>query len=72
MTYEEALKIAEQEFLKFQAMFYVELANTPDKEYQEIIDLLDYSHPTFESKEDQDLYDSAACVVALRQIVSAL
>lgn len=70
MTYEDALKLAENEFFRFQGLFYTKASENPDLTFEEINDLVEYEHPTFDNDDDQGLYDDAAMVVALGHVLS--
>jgi hypothetical protein len=72
LTVETAMDRAEAEFLKFQGLFYTEMGNHPELSYDEINERVVYTHPEFEDEDDQALYDNAAYVVALSQVLSVL
>ena len=69
---DEAKERAEHEFLKFQALFYTVMAENPDLSYDQVNDKVVYEHPTFENEDDQAMYDNAAYLVALSQVLSVL
>lgn len=71
-TAEDAMDRAEQEFLTFQGLFYTAMAENPKLSYEEVNDKVVYEHPTFLDDQDQALYDNAAYVVALSQVLSVL
>lgn len=62
---EEALTCAENEFLKFQDLFYTVMADNPELTFGEIDALVEYTHPTFLDEDDQAMYDNAAYLIVL-------
>lgn len=69
---DDAMYRAEKEFVKFQGLFYTAIDENPELSYEEVNDLVEYEHPTFPNEDDQALYDNAAYVVALSQVLSTL
>lgn len=69
---DEAMARAEQEFLKFQGLFYTVMGENPEMSYEQVNDAVVYEHPTFVNEDDQAMYDNAAYVVALSQVLSTL
>lgn len=71
-TADEAMDRAEAEFVHFQQLFLSVMDENPDLSYEAVNELVEYEHPTFINENDQALYDNAAYVVALSQVLAVL
>jgi hypothetical protein len=72
MTFEEACEIAAGEYRLFQNLFYEQIELNPGLSFDEINELVIYSHPVFADSADQAMYDEAAAYVAIAATLSRI